>query len=343
MNPRLVNKRNSHRAYLVCLGVVLAGISRGFAANGDETRFGLYKSTDQGASWFQAGQGLPSDARLNVLSMAGEVAVAGTDRGVFISRDSGTKWLPALKGVGTECRVLCFTTHAGRVLAGTQNHGVVFSDDEGTSWKPTNLGLADRYIRSLVTTGTRLYAGTDSLGVFVSENAGTSWTNQRAGLPDLSQVFDLASLGGTVFAGLYSKGLYRWDTERGLWEMAGAVSPLEVVTVGETLVVGHNPGGVFVSEDQGSTWLDGNVGLPVNAPTWTLAADDARVWLGTSGKVGFAPEEIGLYVSQDRGRSWTSSDAGLPASSAVVSFLITKRFLLAGIVVREFKGDLPSR
>ena len=142
-------------------------------------------------------------------------------------------------------------------------------------------------------------------------------------------------MGGTVFAGLYSKGLYRWDAERGLWTKSGKVFPLEIVAVGKTLVVGHNPGGVFVSADHGETWLDGNVGLPVNAPTWTLAADDERVFLGTSGKIGIIPEEVSLFISKDRGASWNKSDAGLPPSAAAISFVVTKQFVLAGIFLGQ--------
>ena len=212
---------------------------------------------------------------------------------------------------------------------------MLVSDDAGMTWKTTNSGLTDLYVRSLLTVGTKLYAGTDRQGVFVSDNAGTSWTNQRTGLPESSQVFDMASVDGTVFAGLYSKGLYRWDAERGLWTKSGNVFPLEIVATGKTLVVGHNPGGVFVSEDHGATWLDGNVELPVNAPTWTLAADEERVFLGTSGKVGILSEEVSLFISKDRGASWNRSDTGLPPSGAAISFVVTKQYVLAGICLRK--------
>jgi len=199
------------------------------------------------------------------------------------------------------------------------------------TWRTANHGLTDLYVRSVLSVGTRWYAGTDSQGVFVSENAGASWTSQRKGLPDSAQVFDLASVNGTIFAGLYSKGLYRWEVERGLWSKSGDVRPLEIVAAGETLVVGHNPGGVFVSEDLGKSWADGNSGLQVNAPSWTLAADDEWVWLGTTGKARLSPNDIGLFASRDRGKSWTRSDVGITTSSAAISFIVTKQFLLVEV------------
>jgi ligand-binding sensor domain-containing protein len=200
-----------------------------------------------------------------------------------------------------------------------------------------NSGLTDLYIRSLLAVGPKLYAGTDSQGVFIAESKGASWTNQRGGLPNSSQVFDLAIVNGTIFAGLYSKGLYRWEADLQTWVKSEGVVPLEIVTAGDSLVVGHNPGGIFVSEDRGTTWLDGNSGLPRNAPTWTLAADAERVWLGTSGKIELGPEDIGLFVSKDRGKSWTRSDAGLPPSSAAISFMVAEQFILVAVSSKQPK------
>lgn len=255
-----------------------------------------------------------------------------------MSRDAGEHWQPAQKGLGTESRVLCLTAHASRVFAGTHRHGVLFSDDEGMTWSAVNAGLTDGYVRSLLVVGTTLYAGTDTKGVFVSENNGTSWRSQPAGLPESSQVFDLAAVDGRVFAALYSKGLYRWEVERGVWVKSGEVVPLELVAAGETLVVGHNPGGIFVSDAQGKIWQDGNAGLPADAPIWTLAAEGERVWVGTTGRVGLDSDVIGLFVSQDRGKSWTRSDVGLPPASAAVSFVVTRQFILAGITTPKLEA-----
>jgi len=337
MNQNRLNHRPTQYMWLIHIFILIMGVSLAGIAVGAEGKFSLYKSTDHGTSWTKVGPGLVAEARINALSMVKEVVIAGTDRGIFVSHDAGANWQPSQNGPGTEARVLSFARHAGRLVAGTQNHGVLASDDAGRTWNAVNQGLTDLYVRSLLIVGTRFYAGTDRRGVFVSEDGGASWTNHRAGLPDSAQVFDLASVDGTVFAGLYSQGLYRWDAERGLWVKSGEVAPLEIVAAGKLLVAGHNPGGVFVSEDRGKTWQDGNSGLPLTAPIWTLAADGKQVWAGTTGKVGLGPDEAGLFVSQDRGKSWTRSDTGLPPSSAAVSFLVSKSFILAGIFVKDQK------
>ena len=343
MNSARRNRPSCLFAFLASFFLLTAGVTRTDAAGVTVTTFSLYKSTDHGASWVMAGRGLPSDARINALTMVRNAVVAGTDQGVFISHDAGDNWQSAQKGIGTESRVLCLTAHAGRIFAGTHRHGVLRSDDEGNTWSAVNTGLSDRHIRSMLAVETRLYAGTDSMGVFASDNAGALWTSQRAGLPDSSQVFDLAAVDGTVFAGLYSQGLYRWEANRGVWVKTGNVVPLELAVAGKTLVAGHNPGGIFVSEDQGTTWQDGNLGLPIDAPIWTLAAEAERVWAGTTGRVGLDSDVIGLFASQDRGKSWARSDAGLPPASATVSFVIAKQFILAGITTPKHEAAPTGR
>ncbi|HTI73099.1 MAG TPA: hypothetical protein VMF06_24200 [Candidatus Limnocylindria bacterium] len=305
-----------------------------------EEKFALYKSTDGGASWSVAGQGLPTDARINALSSTGHVLLAGTDRGIFTSQDSGITW-HTVSTNDQEFRVLCFANVHEQSFAGTQNRGVLASDDHGQTWHAVNSGLTDLWIRSLLGVGAKLYAGTDGQGVFVSEKQ-HRWTRQAAGLPETSQVFDLAELNTTIYAGLYTKGLYRWDTGHQSWIKTGHVSPLEMVAAGGSLVVGHNPGGIFFSGDEGKSWLDGNQGLPESTPVWTLAAGEGRVLLGTTGKLGPLQDDVSLFSSVDGGKSWMRSDAGIPASSAAISFYLDKDFLLVGLVLHGGAPILPS-
>src|SRR5687767_9489012 len=88
----------------------VAAISLAGAATGAQSVFSLYKSTDQGASWFEAGCGLPLEARINALTIAEKRVIAGTDRGIFLSQDAGAVWTQAQKGAGSDFRVLCLAS-----------------------------------------------------------------------------------------------------------------------------------------------------------------------------------------------------------------------------------------
>lgn len=320
---------------LAVWGCLLAGSA--IAAN---VEFGLYRSIDRGSSWIRVGREIPRDVRINAVSAVGQAAIAGTDRGIFVSQDGGVTWRRSGSGAGETTRVLAVVAHGARVFAGTRMHGVLASADGGASWKAANAGLSDHHVRSLLSADGRLYAGTDAKGVFVSVDDGRSWTSRSVGLPGFSQVHALAAIDGVVFAGLYSKGLHRWDESIASWVDVGDVRPFSLAAAGGILLVGHNGDrGVVISADLGRTWRDGNAGLPFNPPIWAMGVDRERIYVGTSRTVAPGSDDLGLpsdglFVSADRGASWSRSDTGLPLNSSAVAFAVTKEFVLAGIVTR---------
>ncbi|MBI1176652.1 hypothetical protein GC207_04350 [bacterium] len=335
MTQKSIFRSRFSSTYLQVFPLLIAYLLQGNCAVAAGEIFGLFKSIDNGTSWSQVGRGLPTDVRINALIVVGGSVFAGTDRGIFVSNDFGDNWHSPARRLGAEARILCFAIQGERVLAGTHKHGVLVSDAKGTSWKSANNGLTDSHVRSLLVVGQTIYAGTDGRGIFVSNDGGNSWTGKSAGLPVGAQAFDLANVDGTVFAGLYSNGLYRCRPEADRWNKVGDVVPLELVTIGSSIVVGHNPGGVFVSDDLGNNWLDGNLGLPANAPVWTLGANKSHVFVGAAGKTDCEREPVGLFVSGDHGRSWAAGNDGLPTSPSAICFVATDEYVLAGISYRQ--------
>jgi photosystem II stability/assembly factor-like uncharacterized protein len=153
-----------------------------------------------------------------------------------------------------------------------------------------------------------------------------------------------------VFAGLYSRGLYAWDEEKQSWEKTGSVAPLALGSVRDTLIAGHNPGGLFWSADLGTTWSKGAAGdhaagplvpllsresgaLPSEAPVWELGAIDDVVFAGAA---------AGIYLSDDHGRTWTRARGGLPHRSPAVAFLLKRDIVLAGTLIEGSAAE-PER
>jgi hypothetical protein len=67
--------------------LLLPGCSKGIptsVAVRPTSSFHLYKSLDQGRSWAEVGSGLPQSVRINALAIAGAIAYAGSDAGIFI-------------------------------------------------------------------------------------------------------------------------------------------------------------------------------------------------------------------------------------------------------------------
>jgi len=298
----------------------------------------LYRSRNQGAHWELVGKGLPVSARVNALMEVGGRVVAGTDSGTHHSDDDGTTWQPAENAAGPIPRVLALAQIPGRIFAGTEKQGVLRSDNRGETWQAAGAGGNGGSIRSLLGVGNAVYAGTDQGGVLVSEDGGETWKCQSAGLPDHAQVFDLAEHGGKVYAGLYAKGLYSWEAAEGAWVRSGRVLPLEIASSGKSLIAGHNPGGIFYSDDLGKSWKEGSRGMWGGVPVWSLAAADGFALAGVASNNELTLEAASLFTSRDGGRSWSQSDQGIPAGSSAVSFLIGRGYLLAGLHLKEPKA-----
>jgi photosystem II stability/assembly factor-like uncharacterized protein len=314
----------------VVTGVSLALHALAFqtAATAQTDHYAVFRSHDRGRTWSRSHAGLPSSARINVFGVVRTAVLAGTDSGIYISHDQGFNWKSASGAATGSGRILSFATMGGSVYAGTDIGGVLVSSDGGVTWV-VNVGAPFRKVRALLARDGALYAGTDAEGVFVSRDSGRSWVSISPGLPSGGQVFALAVLKGKVFAGLYSKGLYVWTGQS--WHKIDGVAPLVLATIGETLLAGHNPGGIFRSDDSGATWLRGEISFSEDlgtAPVWELGGGPDLALAGVSSRI---------YYSEDRGRTWRSGRKGLPNGSAGVSFLVDRAFVLAGVSVRQSK------
>lgn len=113
-------------------GVVLAGTM------GD----GIYRSSDFGATWATANFGL-LDLTVYSLAATDHGIFAGTDSGLFLSRNAGWSWQEIELPGGYE-PVLSLSASATGLLVGTESKGVL---KKGTSW--LELGLYGEPINAI--------------------------------------------------------------------------------------------------------------------------------------------------------------------------------------------------
>ncbi len=312
----------------VCLALIVTSV------DGEMKRpaggYGVFRSTDRGRSWSRSDAGLPAHVRVNAFGAVRSAVLAGTDEGIYVSQSQGVDWKPASGAAIGSGRILSLAAIGNTAYAGTDRSGVLVSIDGGQSWV-REFHCPFRYVRSLLAHAGALYAGTDAQGVFVSRDGARSWSSIGRGLPAGAQIFSMAQLKGRVFAGLYSKGLYVWSSREQRWRKVGPVSPLVLATAGETLLAGHNPGGIHRSDDLGATWTPARIGFSEglgSAPVWEL---------GSCPGLAIAGVYAGIYYSEDRGRTWVRATTGLPANSAGIAFLGAGSFVLAGVSVEPVR------
>lgn len=211
--------------------------------------------------------GGPSGGFVNALVSAASapgILLAGTNGGVFLSRDSGAHWQSSSSGLPDDRAIaaLAVSPDATLAFAGTRS-GVYRTRDSLSTrdprWTPVDSRLAAQSILSLLIDPRNpsfVYAGTET-GIFKSENGGDAWTDIGQ---DLHQVQ--------------------------VWSLALSTDSSALFAATDT--------GIYASRDHGAHWTRSSDGLPEGERTQALAA---------TGRGFFAGTAQGLYYSKD-GTAW---------------------------------------
>jgi photosystem II stability/assembly factor-like uncharacterized protein len=172
---------------------------------------GLFRSVDEGAGW----ERVPGMERKQVWSLAlwkvdAHVIAAGTEEGVYLSRNGGVDWtLLASPGAAWPHPVMSLAIDPAdaRILYAGTPHLAWKTVDGGAKWQPLNRGMqADSDIFSLdvnVALRSRLFAGACS-GVYRSLDGGKTWASLEHELGGQIRTYVVRSAPGSpevVYAG----------------------------------------------------------------------------------------------------------------------------------------------
>jgi photosystem II stability/assembly factor-like uncharacterized protein len=210
---------------------------------------------------------VPGEGLLAMQVLPGNLGwIAGTARGAFVRKPEGGGWT-SLPGPIAKLNVYSFAVDSenGWVFAGT-NDGVYRARiDDPVFQKPSGYRVIPRVYCLLgpQKPGGAIFAGTQ-LGILRSEDSGLTWNFASDGLPDGATIECLVSFPGAanrLLAGT-SSGLYQSRNAGRTWEgfsdsrLGGEVPAALVLdrTGHRILAADGSLGGVFVSEDEGSTW-----------------------------------------------------------------------------------------
>ena len=323
------NLRNEGLADTATLAVLLVG----------DTLFagsywgGVHAAPAAAGPWTDANEGLAN-------RFVWEIAPSPNDRSVYwassygalhVSTDTGWTWTEHSSGiVSPDLRTVAVSPDSDdQLLAGAFYGGVYRSLDGGAFWFPSSAGLpasptvtALRYRRD---NGALVLCGTYS-GIYRSGDGGSSWVPSQTGF-GAKKVWGLASASSApnlVYAGTYENGLFHSHNFGATWDSvplpdqfvrAVAVHPADTAIVyAGGYYVQNGRGGVYKTDDGGSTWTRRNDGLG-NWSVWSLAInpdDPEHLLVGTAG---------GIYESWNGAASWSALPDGLePADTRSVLF-----------------------
>lgn len=274
------------------------------------TQDGVFRSSDNGATWTASGAATFSGVRIT------KIATDGTD--IFVA---------------TEVRNLSTID-----TVETPSECIYRSSDNGATWTaisnglPRNVGEIFSLTVVKTTFDTRLYALSNRDGVFVSTDAGKTWNSFNQGLTGFAlrlEVREMLADGGTLYLcnrdGVYSRRIALTSTqpESAAWQAANAGLKGQIVNAitktGDALFIGTEASGAYRSTDGGTTWTSANTGL-TNLAVLSLANVGTTLVLGTEG--------AGVFISPRLSVAWEQASAGI-LSSQVISLTVLNNTLFA--------------
>ncbi|MBI1763436.1 MAG: hypothetical protein HYR56_18580 [Acidobacteria bacterium] len=270
---------------------------------------GIARSTDGGATWAFANNGLNS-RQVGGIYRANGVIYAGTTRGVMISCDEGQTWTQTTAPI-VECySILPFD---GKVFAGFAG-GVAYTADQGQTWTviPASSGIGGGFVFRLLNIGNALYAGINNAttgGVFRTMDGGQTWTALNNGLTSRN-VFDLAATSTALFASTTGAGVFRSTDGGQNWVAVNNGLPsltiVGLAAVKDTVVAAVIGNTLYRSTDNGQTWRQPEGGAMPTGTGWLIDAAGGNFYASNF-------SASGALRSTDEGRTWQYVNAGFDA------------------------------
>jgi photosystem II stability/assembly factor-like uncharacterized protein len=273
---------------------------------------GVYKSTDNGSSWFAANEGMgPKDVRA-VTSTESSTLIAGSHYvGVFRSTDLGVGWNKSMSGFPAGLTISSMLSTGAGVFAGTRD-GVYRTTDNGATWLELagNDTIDYALVRGLCEKEGVLFASTIlqfNATVYKSKDNGVTWVRSGDGLPsDLTFINALATSGSNIIAAT-SEGAYYSSNDGESWHQSNL--PVEYIAdlaASDGYAYAPVTGtGIYRSANDGVTW---SLALPSTIDLVSVAANKNFAYAGSFFQ--------GLRYSTNYGSSWQSS-SGFPAETSV--------------------------
>lgn len=291
------------RSTVVALAVEPQDPHRVFAGTYDRT--GAYISTDHARTWNGITAGFDG-APLLALNFVGETLFAGTAAGLYSLHERTWERVASVPAVS----VYAITSLPdGTAYVSTAGHGIFASADAGKTW--THLGGLDgeMILSAIALDAQTLIAGTSGHGAFLTRDRGARWQPL-----DLFNGEYVALIvvdprdSKTIYLGT-RHGLYHSRDAGGSWQRILGGLETEIVhallfTPGR-IYAATDSHGVFVSDDDSTSWKNTSTGLPSRVAMLTFVQLDPQTIL--------AGAQNGVYLTQNAGQTWQPASAGIGA------------------------------
>ena len=326
--PRRCERRPSHplRRVWFVLMMLLALLPQHVQAHDPDTRGGLFRTYDAGATWTAINPGVFVSGALGVAvsPLDPNHLLLATESGVWRSRNGGRDWdIEAANVLTGPAFAAAFAADGQGALVATAS---AVLRDEGGRWQPVRMPFGATPARALVAAAApgRVYLAGRS-GLYRSDDGGRSWASVAGRWRDGDHVDGLlapagrpndvhALVRGSIWSS--SDGARRWQ-RRADGAPVGGFEAVGLDPRVPTRLWAAAAGRLFESDDPDARWRA--IGHPIpDALAKALA-------MAISGTVVVVATDRGVFRSVDGGDRWETPTAGLPAHLAARILVVDPR------------------
>ena len=285
---------------------------------------GIFKSTDNGASWEFKNNGLQiGDVYKLFIDYAGNIYLCGSANfpgyGLYKSTDGGENWVGIADTLNSNPTnnfedVIIIPNEPGGIIYVSNYYGVYRSTDNGITWQSTN--YSDPCARNIgINTNGYMFFGNACaswFGIYRSIDLGLNWERHTfLGVSAMVYLRDGSVLAGCYDPGLGSSGIYKTTNNGDTWfntnTFSGLSSPWDFTLDKNEDIYAAFVGAIFLSTNNGTSWIDYGLTGP---PTTCIAIDsNGYVWAGahqdgvyrTAGRT--VPVELASFSAEVNGNN----------------------------------------
>lgn len=260
----------------------------------------LYQSFDFGSTWsLKSTTNVPES---NKITICGDNIILNKVYGDYFVSQDGVTW-SALTGStwSNDADIFIIAEKENMLLASDFNSvqnpsgAAYLSIDCGSTWKP--LSVPALTYAGVITESSLIISTT--IGVFVSNDKGLSWTNQSEGLFSSSNIAYMILKGDKIIAASASGRIFSTDIKSFKWIEVESDLPrglgntiYDVVLYKDVIIAGVGGKGIYLSADDGSTWVAQNSGHPANLQIEDLVILNENLFLVDESGIMYKSEVI---------------------------------------------------
>lgn len=254
-------------------------------------RRGVYRSFNDGASWESCNNGLGNDI-LGIYCHNGKVFATSLGQGIMVSSDNGNTWTSA--NLNKQAKGYA---HLGDTLyAACINDGVFASYDNGVTWHNFNSNLPSKSLWCMDARDGYLFVGDTQGRIYRGNSDGSGWI--RTNTPTfLASVGNIGFSNGRLLAATHGSDMFYTD-DGNTWTQSTNIGTVEIrgmLTEGNSVYIGTDMLGSFLSSDRGTSFSAAGSGLPEAKWLQSLVRCDGQIIVGSKDR---------MYVSYGLGQQW---------------------------------------